>query len=335
MPPFDMQFVFSIAEIRVFAFNSKIGKINLSEGEKTMTYTTQSRMGPEFTPKSIKTLILITCIVSIVVALLDIFLVEAFGIRGPFSYLSLSWPGLTHFFLWQPLTYLFTYGTNGAAIGLYWMLGLAINMYILWLMGSNISERVGETPFLRMYLFCGIAAGLIAALLMPIFGQYTALSGQAPAILAVLTVWVMLNPDSDLLLFFVLPVKARRLVIGAIGAIALVNLSNLNFIYLFFYISGALIGHLYGVVACIFRGPFPITHQVDSTLSRFAEKIRQLIPKSNDAAGKIFDIKTGKSVDADEKFMDQMLDKISKYGKDSLSWWEKSRMDKNSNKTNK
>jgi len=297
-----------------------------------MTHTTQTRLGPEFTPKIIKNLIIITCFSSILFALLDIFITAVFNVPGPLSFLSLSWFGLNKFFLWQPFTYFFVYGVTGSGIGLSWMLGLAMNMYILWMMGTNILERVGEKPFLRFYLLSGVTAGIVAALLMPVIGTYAILTGPAPCILAILIAWVMLNPDSNLLLFFILPIKSRWLVAGIIGAILLTTLSSLDFIHLFFYMTGIAVGYIYSVTAWNLRSPFAFTHEFDRLLSTFGDRIYSMIPRSKNHSGKIFDIKTGKSLDEENHFMDRMLDKISKHGKSSLTWLEKRRMEKISKK---
>ncbi|MEC7839023.1 MAG: rhomboid family intramembrane serine protease [Chlamydiota bacterium] len=300
-----------------------------------MTYTSQASLGPEFTPKIIKNLIMMTCIASIGSALLDIFITAVFNIPGPLSYLSLSWFGLNKLFLWQPLTYFFVYGVTGYGIGLSWLLGLAINMYILWVMGTNILERVGERPFLRFYLISGVLSGLVATFMMPITGSNVILTGAAPCILAILVSWVMLNPNSSLLLFFVLPIKSRWLVVGVISAIFLINLSTFDFIHLFFYMTGVATGYIYSVAAWNLRSPFPSTHEFDRTLAAYGDRIYSFFKSPGKGSGKIFDIKTGKSIDDENRFMDRMLEKISKYGKDSLTWREKLRMNRISKKRNK
>lgn len=294
-----------------------------------MRTTTHARLGPEFTPNVIRNLILATCITSIVLALVDVILINVMSFKGLSVYLSLTWWGINHFFLWQLVTYLFAYGA-GSGITVFWLIGLAMYMYILWVMGSNIVERVGKKPFLRFYLTSGILAGLGAVLFVPLLKQGMVFAGPAPAILAVLVAWTMLNPSSTLLLFFVLPIQAKWLTVIVLGAIVLINLSALAIVPLIFYLLGPLVGYVYFVTAWNLVSPFPQTHSFDRKLMGLGNRVKSAIPRSS--KGKIFDINTGKAVDKDERFMDEMLDKISKHGKDSLSWWERQKMEKISKK---
>ncbi|MCB1112695.1 MAG: rhomboid family intramembrane serine protease [Chlamydiales bacterium] len=189
-------------------------------------------------------------------------------------------------------------------------------------MGTFVLDLIGEKSFLKLYFGSGIFAALITLLSMPLFGQYTALSGPAAAVLAVLTVWTMFNPESQLMLFFILPIKAKWLVITAIGIIALINFTNLNFISIIYYLSGATFGYCYSVIAWGLQSPFPITHRFDETLTRFSH------PWAHNSSGKIIDLAKARKMQKNEEFMDEMLEKISKHGKDSLSWWEKRKMRK-------
>src|SRR5262245_14401940 len=121
--------------------------------------------GPDITPKAILNLILVTSIVAILVALTDPLFTQIFGISLQ-TWLSLSWQGLQRYFIWQPMTYLFLQPLAPSGITLFFLIGLAFNMYILWVMGSAILEAVGTKPFLRLYFFSGIGAGLLALFAM-------------------------------------------------------------------------------------------------------------------------------------------------------------------------
>jgi rhomboid family protein len=298
------------------------------------TTTSQASLGPEFTPRAIRILVLVTCITSILCSIFDLILVNILSTKALSTFLALTWWGISHFFLWQPVTYLFTYGA-GSGIDVYWLLGLAMYMYILWVMGSNIVERVGEKSFLRLYFTSGILSGIGAVLFVPVLHQSMVFAGPAPAILAVLVAWTMLNSTSTLLLFFILPIQAKWLTAIVLGAIFLINLSALAFVPLIFYMLGPIISYVYCVTAWNLVSPFPVTHSFDRRLMRFGQQIYDLIPLRGQPQGKIFDINTGKAVDKDDRFMDAMLDKISKHGKESLSWWERRKMEKISKNRNR
>ncbi|NGX42503.1 MAG: hypothetical protein K940chlam7_00783 [Chlamydiae bacterium] len=298
-----------------------------------MTYTTTSfRLGPEFTPSIIRKIIIITCSISIISALINPLFIYLFGIPGPQEWFSLSWWGMTRFLWWQPISFLFVhYG----GVNLFFFIALLFNMYILWVMGSDVYNRVGQNPFLRLYFISGIGAGLITFLLMPITGQYGILSGATPSILALLVVWTLIHPEAELLLFFLIPVKAKWLTSGIIGAILLINLSNLNFVSFNLLFFGAFIGYIYALVAWGMHSPFPFVYRFELAVVRLAEKIRRLflrLWRIRTKVGKkkkkdtVFDIKTGEPLLEDDRFIDAMLEKISKHGEQSLTWKEKQRM---------
>ena len=68
-----------------------------------------------------------------------------------------------HFFLaqdfkiWQPITYMFMHGSFGH---------LFFNMFALWIFGAAIENTWGQKRFLIYYFVCGIGAGLIQMLVI-------------------------------------------------------------------------------------------------------------------------------------------------------------------------
>src|ERR1700722_8537462 len=122
-----------------------------------MRYTTADfRIGPEFTPRTIKNLILYTCVVSLAVSLGNILFYQLFSRPGPEDWFSLSWRGLSNYLVWQPVTYLFVQYTGGYGITPSFLITLLFQMYLLWVIGSQVFQRVGRMPFLRLYFISGI-----------------------------------------------------------------------------------------------------------------------------------------------------------------------------------
>jgi membrane associated rhomboid family serine protease len=298
-----------------------------------MTYTTTSHWGSEFTPKAILSLIIFTTIATLVSALSQPLFTSVLELPGLQEWLSLSWWGVHHYLLWQPISYLFIQPLEGGGgIGIYFLLSLLFNMYLLWMMGSSVQQTVGTSPFLRLYLLSGVAAALGALFAMNASMQYPVIAGPLPAILAVLTVWTMLNPSLELLLFFVLPVKAKWLWLGIVGSILLVNLSNGNWVYLALYLTPILFGYFYALLAWGFQGPFEWSHGFDYTFAKMGAAVRKGGLKARKMGQKvgektrIFDIKTGESILDDDLFIDAMLAKISRNGEGSLTYRERHRM---------
>lgn len=288
--------------------------------------TTSTSWGPEFTPNLIRNLIILTCGISLVAALTEPLMGMLFGLPGLSYLFCLSWNAIQHYFLWQVGTYLFIEGTNGFGISLSFLIGLAFNMYLLWIMGSDLLTKIGKPAFLRFYLFSGIFAGCAALLAMYLTNVHAILSGPAPAILAILTAWTLFNAEQEMLFMLLFPIKAKWLWAFLAGAIVLISLSHLDWISLTFYGAGLLFGYVYSVMAWERKGPFAWTRWFDRTLAAIGRKVQMLPRMHIGRQPKIFDFKTGEPLLDDNRFVDAMLEKISKYGESSLTWKERQRL---------
>jgi len=292
---------------------------------------TSTQLGPEYTPKPIITLIAILAFVSIFCSLTSPLLTHLLGWNLVEAF-SLSWLGLSQWFIWQPLTFPFVEDGGRWGISFFYLLRLCLNVYLIWILGTSVWERIGNNSFMALFFGSAIGAGLLSILLMPIFGQWAMLSGPAPAVLALITVWTMLNPDTLVSFLFSINIPAKWLLAGIMGAIALVGLSQLDFINTFFILSGAAIGYFFGLVHLNLKGPYLNTHRFDSLIIKLSHKLKKLFyniklkKQQPSADGKVVDITNGVPVKDDEQFVDEMLSKISRHGEHSLSWSEKQRM---------
>jgi membrane associated rhomboid family serine protease len=286
-----------------------------------MRYATADfQYGPEETPKPLLYLIASIGVVSILSTLLNGLFSYFLESTGPEELLGLSLRGMRDFFLWQPFTYIFTQNSYSAGISISYLISLCFNLYILWILGSAVIERIGLKSFFKLFFVSGIASGLIALLMMKLTSQSLILSGPGPAILALLCFWTLLYSEADLRFFFIFQLKAKWLTAGIFIAILLSCLSQLDFVSLGFYLTGMICGYLYGIIAYDLKGPFTF-------LNSFEEFILGLFKgKGKETSSKIVDINTGKALD-DDIFVDAMLAKISKSGESSLTFYERKRLD--------
>jgi membrane associated rhomboid family serine protease len=268
----------------------------------------------------IREIILLTIIASIGAPLLEGVFRGLFGLPGPQTLGMLSTYGMSHFWLWQPLTHLFLHGAPGMGITFGLLIEIAFHCYMIWALGTSVLDRIGSRPFLRLFFGTGVGAGLITGILMVSSGFPHVLGGSTPAILAILTLWTMLHPDAQLLLFFVLPISSRWVLGGTAAAISLVHLSQGDIIGWTWMISGMLGGYLYGA-ASGFHSPFPQTHKFDQRINHIWNRVVQQWDVT--ATGKIFDIKTGRQVANDEELVDAILEKIAKKGRGALTLRER------------
>jgi membrane associated rhomboid family serine protease len=66
------------------------------------------------------------------------------------------------------------------------------NLWILYIFGDNVEDRMGSVPYLIFYLLSGLAAGLLQAYLTP--GSGVAVLGASGAIAGVLGAYILLFP---------------------------------------------------------------------------------------------------------------------------------------------
>ncbi len=301
-----------------------------------MSYTTTgSPFSSSFgaTPRVLQLLIGLTTGFSIASGLFDRFFTGYLGTYSPHYLLGLSWPGLYDLFLWQPASYLFVHhGMGGLSLG--FMIELLFHMYLLYFMGSAIIGHIGEKAFTALYFTSGIAAGLAGLATMSLTGQQTLILGAGPAIYGVLTVWSILYPEMELMLFFAVRVTARVLLLALLGIALLIDLSQGDLVGMTTYLIGAISGYLFAIIGWDLRGPFPQTHRMDALIASIGNGVRERRRQTQEMMStvyhkaKVFDFETGEAILDDEDFMDAMLTKIAKYGKKSLSRQEKKRMER-------
>ncbi|MEZ4813765.1 MAG: rhomboid family intramembrane serine protease [Bdellovibrionota bacterium] len=115
--------------------------------------------------------------------------------------------------IWQILTYPFLHG------GLFHALFNAVFIYML---GSEFERRWGTSKFLKYYFICGIGGALLQ-LLVSFVGLYlfpdlaaslarTPIIGASGAIYGLFVAFGLVFGDTYVLLFFVLPIKAKHFV---------------------------------------------------------------------------------------------------------------------------
>lgn len=299
-----------------------------------MNYTTLSSWGPEKTPATIKYLLIFTGTIAVLSAGIQSIFDQFHLFPGPQNLLSLSWWGLKNGYVWQPLSFLFIQQSI-TGLSFFFFISLLFNLYILWSIGSTVFQVLGKGPFLRLYLIGGAATGILSLLSMLLTGQYEMLAGMGSALLILFTLWSMVFPETEVLFFFLIPVKAKWIVVTIISIILLISLTHFDMTSFTLYLSAVLIAYGYAVMVQGWYSPFPFTLPFDMWLSRLAARIRPWIPMKKGkevkpTKGKIIDI--GKPIEDDDAFVDAMLAKISRQGEDSLTWSEKKRLQEISKK---
>lgn len=228
---------------------------------------------------------------------------------------------LIHF--WTFITYQFTHE------GLFHLL---VNLLWLYWIGRILIDFQGSNRFLTIYLLGGLAGALlyvIIGLIPGVYGGSTYLIGASGAVLAIVVATATLVPDYTIRLLFIGPVKLKYLAVGAIVLTTLINLND-NTGGKMAHLGGAIFGYLY--MRQLQQG-----NDLGAPFERFFTKLINTFKKQpkmtvqNGGNRTAFQQKYSATSD-DQARVDEILDKISKSGYDSLSKEEKDflfRMSKN------
>ena len=126
-----------------------------------------------------------------------------FSSDAVFSTLALD-PALFPRSWWTIVTYMFVHA---------WLAHLAFNMLTLWMFGPRLEHAWGTRAFVQFYLWCGLG-GAVAHLLL---AQDSAVIGASGAISGVLVAYALHWPDEEVYVFGVIPMKSRWLIAAMIA----------------------------------------------------------------------------------------------------------------------
>ncbi len=114
-----------------------------------------------------------------------------------------AWPILVwqQGYLWQPFTYMWLHAD---------IWHVAMNMFMLWMFGSQLALYWGTKRFLRYYLICGVGAGflivtypyLAVAFGRPEISLFIRTLGASGAVYGVLLAYSLTWPDRTIMLIF-------------------------------------------------------------------------------------------------------------------------------------
>lgn len=248
------------------------------------------------------------------------------------DYLGLHYIGASDFRPYQFVTYMFMHG-NFAHI--------FFNMFALWMFGNTIENAWGPKKFLIFYFVCGIGAGMTQELVqyiqlhdiianyeyvrignrsIPVDEYLNMLTtvGASGAVYGILLAFGMMWPNSRIYIYFAIPIKAKWFVI-IYGLIELFSgFSSVDNVAHFAHVGGM----LFGLILILYW-----RYKDGSWRPRFLHRDRNQNgwPKS--------DWEYNKERTDDHRRTDEILEKISKGGYNSLTEEEKEFLFKQSKKS--
>lgn len=256
------------------------------------------------------------------------------------KYFGLHYIGASDFRPYQFVTYMFMHGS---------FTHLFFNMFALWMFGNAIENTWGSKRFLIYYMVCGIGAGLVQELVQYIqyadafvgydrvrisANQVVAVAdylnmlttvGASGAVYGILLAFGMTWPNSRIYIYFAIPIKAKWFVI-IYGLLELFSgFRGVDNVAHFAHLGGM----IFGLILILYwrKDEF-----------KWTSKFR--IRKNNNYDSDDFQSYSRPKSDAqynqeraeNQKKIDEILDKISKNGYESLTKEEKDFLFKQSKK---
>ena len=203
--------------------------------------------------------------------------------------------------IWQPVTYLFFHG------GIWHVL---INMFVLWMFGSELERLWGKNHFLKFYFITGVGSGLVTMLVN--VQSITPVVGASGAVYGVLLAYGLTYPNRTVYLYGIIPIKSLWFVLG-IGFIAFMSsFDNMSQVSHVTHLSGMLIGYF------MLKKPIKLKGLWFQLRKKTLE---YQIQREERELSKNFIV---------EQDINQILDKINQEGFDSLTDEEQDRLYKGS-----
>jgi len=139
------------------------------------------------------------------------------------------------FHIWQPVTYMFLHG------GFFHVL---LNMFGLWMFGTELEMIWGKKEFLKFYFVTGIGAGIISVIIQPT--STIPIIGASGAIYGILLAYGMRFPERVVYIYGLFPIKVKYLVLifGGIEFFSSITPSTDGIAH-FAHLSGMIIGYFY------------------------------------------------------------------------------------------
>ena len=255
------------------------------------------------------TLVLMVALIAVFVLQTTLYFYTNLGRHFPVDeYLALSLQGLRRGFVWQLLSFQFLHAG---------LLHLFFNVLTLYFFGRSVEETLGTKAFLKLYFLSGFLGGVLQVLANLVLPQHHNITvvGASAGILGVLTAYALLFPERSILLWFVIPVKAKYLLwftlfLSAYGTI--VPFDN--------YAHTAHLGGILGGFAYLRWGPLAEKLFVRRRVrNRSRELIKVHLPKGapwQRSRGEPEELPPGEFISRE---VDPILDKISAHGIQSLT----------------
>ncbi len=196
-----------------------------------------------------------------------------------YQWLALSPLNSDTFRIWQILTHPVIHNPSAP-------IGFLINCLIFYFFAGTVESALGTRRFIRLYVIAAGGGALVGSLFSAMSAFSAPFGGMMPSLLSLIVIFGLLQPESTILLMFVLPVKAKFISYATIAVTFLTFLAKAN-PYGAYHLGGILAACLY------FRPP---SHWLNPNWWRW--KLYEHAQKKRRSRFKVFN---GKDKDDDNK----------------------------------
>ncbi|MFA5833784.1 MAG: rhomboid family intramembrane serine protease [Bacteroidota bacterium] len=275
--------------------------------------------GFQFFPPVIKGLLIANAAVFLGMVFLGNFRIGDFYFEQFFFQSFALWPLGAGFGFWQLFSYMFMHAS---------FTHILFNMLALWMFGMELEHVWGSRKFFIYYLLCGFGGGLANLLIAPMFTSVGPTIGASGAVYGILLAFGMMFPDRPIYMYFLLPIKAKYFVVMYM-AFEVFSVGSMDGVAHFAHLGGALVGFLYLMAdGYHFGSSYRAPRQEENIFTRmtgFGKQPQRDKNYSDVSEAKVFDIFENQKKEEKQAQVqiDEILDKISKNGYQSLSDEEK------------
>lgn len=212
------------------------------------------------------------------------------------------------FQIWRFATYMFLHAD-------FWHIGL--NMFILWMFGSQLEAFWGRRTFLVYYFVCGVGAAAFYGA-FKLFGieSSSIMLGASGAVFGLLLAYGLTFPDNIIFVFMILPMKAKYAVL-VFGFIELLSMGRNTGVAHLAHLGGMVAGFLFLRLTAPGLARGGGLDAVGRAWRRFRARSRMRVvrpdekPRGNGG--------TDEPPSREQQRIDAILDKISREGLQSLT----------------
>jgi membrane associated rhomboid family serine protease len=216
---------------------------------------------------------------------------------------------------WRIFTYMFLHSLSNP-------FHFIFNMLWLWWMGRPVEEAIGPRSFLTVYFGAGLAGALIDVV-VSLAGNPVPVIGASGAVYGIMVAFAMLFPRTPVMLFLLPPIEARY-VVGGLIALDVLFLNNADNVARFVHLGGALGGYLLMRVRAQGADLSFIPRYFEYLFMKFKPKSTSAPKPKNKKMSIVSDAEIIEEVEQSE--LDEILEKISRNGYDSLTKEEKRKL---------